>query len=131
MTTFRSAFAFAVSSKSRRHHLKKEPGLSPGSDFFTSLLLLLALGMSLVGVLMGGLRMLLSGVRMFLALHVIALAVVLSGTAVSFSSIFVMFGGFVVFVSCHRWLLWLFAPRLLKRPGVQGSDTRIATNLYP
>jgi hypothetical protein len=56
---------------------------------------------SLVGVLMGGLRMLLSSVRMFLALHMIALAVVLSGTAVSFGSIFVMFSGFVVLVSCH------------------------------
>jgi hypothetical protein len=66
------------------------------------LLLLLALRMSLFAVLMSGLRVLFGTLSTFFALGMIALAVVFSGGTVCLGCIFVMFGGFVVFVSRHR-----------------------------
>jgi hypothetical protein len=74
------------------------------------LLLLLALGMGLVGVRVGGLRMLLCGIRMLLALRMIALAVVLCGGTVRLGRVFVMFRGLIMFVSSHLGSPCLTAP---------------------
>ena len=66
--------------------------------------------MSLIAVLIGGLRMLLGSIRMFLAFGVIALAVMFCGGAMRLCSVFVMFGSLVVFVFRHCTPRWLFAP---------------------
>ena len=73
--------------------------------------------MSLVGMLVGGLRMLLGDIRMFLALGMVALAMVFSSGTVSLRSIFVMLGSPVMFVSRH------LNPRRLSAPS-------LASNLY-
>ena len=70
-------------------------------QLFLQLLLLLAFGVRLVAVLVGGLRVLFRSGRMLLALCVIALAVVLGGGAVSLGGIVVVLCGLVVLVSCH------------------------------
>jgi len=57
--------------------------------------------MSLVGMLVGGLRMLLGDIRMFLAFGMVALTMVFSSGTVSLRSIFVMLGSLVMFVSSH------------------------------
>jgi len=77
--------------------------------------------MSLVGMLVGGLRMLLGDIRMFLALGMVALAMVFSSGTVSLRSIFVMLGSLVMFVSSH------FNPRRLSAPSLrlQTSTLRI------
>jgi len=77
--------------------------------------------MSLVGMLVGGLRMLLGDIRMFLALGMVALAMVFSSGTVSLRSIFVMLGSLVMFVSSH------FNPRRLSasQPALQTSTLRI------
>ena len=77
--------------------------------------------MSLVGMLVGGLRMLLGDIRMFLALCMVALAMVFSSGTVSLRSIFVMLGSLVMFVSSH------FHPRRLSAPSLrlQTSTLRI------
>jgi hypothetical protein len=66
--------------------------------------------MSLIGVLMGGLRMLLRTLGMLLALRVIALAMVFGGGTMRLGGVFVMFSCLVVFVSCHLWAPWFSAP---------------------
>jgi hypothetical protein len=53
-------------------------------------------------MLVGGLRVLLRALSMFFRLYMIALAVKFSGGAVCLCGVPVMFGSFVVFVSCHR-----------------------------
>jgi hypothetical protein len=68
---------------------------------FVTLLLLLALGVSLVRLLMGGLRMLLRTLGMLFALRMIALAMMFGGRTMRLGGVFVMFGCPVVFVSCH------------------------------
>jgi hypothetical protein len=68
---------------------------------FVQLLLLLALRVSLIAMLVGGLRVLLGTLSMFFALGMIALGVMFSGGTVCFGCIFVMFGSLVVFVSSH------------------------------
>src|SRR5580704_11450337 len=57
--------------------------------------------MSLIAMLIGGLRMLLRTSRVFLALGVVALAVMFSGGTMCLGRVFVVFGCLVVFVSCH------------------------------
>ena len=57
--------------------------------------------MSLVGMLVGGLRMLLGDIRMFLALGMVALAVMFSSGPMCLRSIFVMLRCFIMFISSH------------------------------
>ena len=86
-----------------------QPGCRFGSDKkggrqsqpLSVLLLLLALRVSLVAVLMGGLRMLLCSGRVLLALGVVALAMAFRSGPVCLGSILVVLRSFVVFVSCH------------------------------
>jgi hypothetical protein len=78
---------------------EQEGRLRPSFQLF----LLLALGMRLVAVLAGGLRMLLGIRRMLFALCVIAFAMVLGGGSMRFGGILVMFGCLIVFVFGH-WL---------------------------
>jgi hypothetical protein len=66
--------------------------------------------MSLVGVLMGGLRMLLCGIGVLLAFGMIALAVMFGGGAVSLGCTLMVFSSFVMFVLGHFSPRWLFAP---------------------
>jgi hypothetical protein len=66
------------------------------------LLLLLALGMSLVAVLSGILSMLLGGRGVFLAFHVIAPAVVLSCGSMRLCRVLMVLGSFVMFVFGHE-----------------------------
>jgi len=73
--------------------------------------------MSLVAMLVGGLRMLLGDIRMFLALGMVALAMVFSSGTVSLRSIFVMLGSLVMFVSSH------FNPRRLSAPACASNLT--------
>ena len=61
----------------------------------------LTLGVGLVGMLMGRLRMLFRHVRVFLTLGMVALAMMFGGRTVSLGRVFVVFGSLVVFVSCH------------------------------
>ena len=77
--------------------------------------------MSLVGMLVGSLRMLLGDIRMFLALGMVALAMVFSSGTVCLRSVFVMLGSLVMFVSSH------FSPRRLSAPSLrlQTSTLRI------
>lgn len=65
-------------------------------------------------MLMGRLRMLLGHVRLLLAFRMVALAVMFGGRTVSLGRIFVVFGGFVMFVSCHCGSRWLVAPLCIK-----------------
>jgi hypothetical protein len=65
------------------------------------LLLLLALGMSLVAVLGSILSVLLRGRGVFLALRVIAFAVMLSCGTMRLSRVLVVLGGLVMFVLGH------------------------------
>jgi hypothetical protein len=77
---------------------------------FNSLLLLLALGMRLIGMLMRGLRMLLGACGVFFALGVVALAVMFGGGTMCLGSVFVVFGGLVMFVFSHEILFGLKLP---------------------
>jgi hypothetical protein len=74
------------------------------------LLLLLALGMSLVGVLVGGLRVLLRSISLLFTVGVVALAVMFRRRTVRLSRVLVVLSGFVMFVSRHFPPRWLFAP---------------------
>jgi hypothetical protein len=67
--------------------------------------------MSLVGVLVGGLRVLLRSISMLFAFGVIALAMMFCRGTVRLSRILMVLSGFVMFVSRHFWHPWLFAPR--------------------
>jgi hypothetical protein len=87
-----------------RHLMPFESYQDKGPAFhraYSQLLLLLALGMSLIGVLVGGLRMLFRHVSLLLAFDMVSLAVMFGGRTVSLGGVFVVFGGLVVFVSCH------------------------------
>jgi hypothetical protein len=86
----------------------ERPGGDPGLS--SQLLLLLALGVGLIGVLVGGLRMLLGTIRMLLTLGMVAFAVMFSGGTVCLRSIFVVLGSFIVFVSGHEVPRWLRTP---------------------
>jgi hypothetical protein len=66
--------------------------------------------MSLVGMLMGRLRMLLRSIGLLLALGMIALAVMFGGGAMSLGRVLVVFGCFIMFVSGHILPPGLFAP---------------------
>src|ERR1700704_5764914 len=57
--------------------------------------------MSLIAMLIGGLRVLLRAACMFLTLGMIALAVVFGSRPVRLGGVFVIFGSFVVFISRH------------------------------
>jgi hypothetical protein len=57
--------------------------------------------MSLIAMLVGSLGMLLGSLSMLLALGMIALAMVIRSRTMGFRRVFMMFRGFVVFVSCH------------------------------
>lgn len=61
--------------------------------------------MSLIAMLIGGLRVLLRAACVFLTLGMIALAVVFGSRTVRLSGVFVMFGSFVVLVSSHSSLV--------------------------
>jgi hypothetical protein len=74
------------------------------------LLLLLALAVSLVGMLMGGLRMLFCGIGMLHALRMIPLAVMLGGRTVRLGGILVVLSRLVVLVSSHFVLLGVSLP---------------------
>jgi hypothetical protein len=76
----------------------KEARLSPGPF---GLLLLLALGVSLLAVLAGILRVLLGARGVLLALCVVILAVVLGGSAMRFGGILVVLGRLIVLVFGH------------------------------
>ena len=82
----------------------RETRLSPGLPYHI-LFLLLALGMRLIAMLIGGLRVLLGAGGVLLALCMIALAVMFGGGTVRLCSILVMLGGLIVFVSCHGLFL--------------------------
>jgi hypothetical protein len=93
-----------LNCRERRSGQIKRAGVCTG-PLRSQLLLLLAFGMRLIGVLVSGLRMLLRARRMFLALGMVALAVVFGGGAMGLGGVFVMFGGLVVFVFSHGILL--------------------------
>jgi hypothetical protein len=57
--------------------------------------------MSLIAMLIGGLRVLLRAACVFLTLGMIALPVVFGSRTVRLSGVFVMFSSFVVLVSSH------------------------------
>jgi hypothetical protein len=80
-----------------------------GAGFYTGpliqLLLLLALGMRLVGVLVGGLGMLLCARCVLLALGVVALAVMFRGGTMCLGGVLVMFGSLVMLVFGHEILV--------------------------
>jgi hypothetical protein len=90
---------------------------------FPILLLLLALGVRIIGVLVRGLRVLLRTRRMLLALGVVALAVMFGSGSMCFGSVFVMFGGLVVLVSCHG------IPRLVGQLPVERNSRFLRTFL--
>jgi hypothetical protein len=79
---------------------QKEARLSPGPFLF----LLVTLGMSLFTVLASGLSLLLGGSRVLFALRVVAFAMMFGCSAMRFRCVFVMLGGFVVFVFSHHFL---------------------------
>jgi hypothetical protein len=69
--------------------------------------------MSLLAMLVGGLRVLLRAAGVFLAFGMIALAMLFGGGSVGFGGVVVMFGGFVVLVSSHLMgLVFVSAPSL-------------------
>jgi hypothetical protein len=102
----------------------KKPGSAPGFFCLMKLFLLLAFGMRLVAMLIGGLRMLLRSIRMFLALGMIALTMVVGRGTMRLRRVFVVFGGLVVLVSCHDNPRLLFAPS-----GQQGGSGSIVPRL--
>ena len=71
--------------------------------------------MRLIAMLIGGLRMLLCSIRVLLALGMIALAMVIGRGTMCFRSVFVMFGGLVVLVSCHVKPRYVRSQRATKR----------------
>jgi hypothetical protein len=77
---------------------------------FQFLLLLLALGVRLVAVLMGGLRVLLRGRGMLLALGMVALTVVFRSGPVCLRCVFVVLRCLVMFVFCHGRFLCCSQP---------------------
>ena len=81
----------------------KGPGINRA--FRVSLFLLLTLRMSLIAMLIGGLRVLLRAAGVFLALGMIALAVVFGSSTVRLGGVFVMFGSLVVLISRHFGLV--------------------------
>ena len=66
--------------------------------------------MSLVAMLVRGLRVLFGTAGVLPALGVIALAMMLGGGTMFLGSVFVMFGSLVMFVSGHEIPRWLSAP---------------------
>jgi hypothetical protein len=66
--------------------------------------------MGIVATLVGCLRVLLCTLGVFLALGMITLAMMFCRRAMRFRGVVVVFGGFVVFVSCHVTAPLLFAP---------------------
>jgi hypothetical protein len=89
----------AVSFQKQRIQKRKGPAMNRA--FLFQLLLLLAFGVRLIAMLVGGLRMLLCTLGVFLALGMIALAMMFRRRAMRFRSVFVMFGCLVVFVTSH------------------------------
>jgi len=73
---------------------------------FAQLLLLLALGMGLIGLLVGALRVLFRSAGMLPALAVVPLAVMVGSCTVRLGGILMIFGSFVVFVSGHFFASW-------------------------
>jgi hypothetical protein len=71
-------------------------------DLPTALLLLLTLGVSLIALLLGSLRLLLRGLRMLRTFGVITLSVMIGRGAMRLCCILVMFGGADMFVLSHR-----------------------------
>ena len=61
--------------------------------------------MSLIAMLIGGLRVLLRAACMFLTLGMIALAVVFGSRAVRLGGVLVMFGSFVMLIFSHSSLV--------------------------
>jgi hypothetical protein len=70
--------------------------------------LLLALGVGLVTVLMGSLRMLLRSIGVLFAFGVVALAMVFGSRTVRFSCVLVVLRSLVVLISGHARLLGCF-----------------------
>jgi hypothetical protein len=81
--------------------------------------LLLALGVRLIAMLMGSLRMLLGTLGMLLALGVIALAMMVGRRAMGLGGVLVMFGRLVVLVSCHFALLDLLPAGVKSAPSIR------------
>lgn len=92
------------------------------------LLLLLALAVSLVGMLMGGLRMLFCGIGMLHALRMIPLAVMLGGRTVRLGGILVVLSRLVVLVSSHFVLLGVSLPAF-GETSQMNNRSRIASSI--
>jgi hypothetical protein len=88
---------------------KKKAGTYAGLLLF-QLLLLLAFGVRVIGMLACRLRVLLRTLCMLLALRVVALAVMFGGRTMGLSSLFVMLGGLIVLVSSHGSLVGWSVP---------------------
>ena len=80
------------------------------------LLLLLALGVRLIAMLMGSLRMLLSSGGVLLALGVIALAMMFRSGTVRLGCSLVMLSSLIVLVSCHDRVLVIRSQREPSQP---------------
>ena len=93
----------SISRITQMEKARLQPGLCYYCFWFLNLLLLLALGVSLLAVLASILGMLLSVGRMFFALCMIAFSMLFGGGAVRFGSVLVMFSCLIVLVSSH-WL---------------------------
>ncbi len=83
--------------------MRRKRGRRKSAPF--SLLLLLALGVRLVAVLMGSLRMLLRGRGMLFTLGMVSLAVMFRSRPVCLCGVLVVLRSLVMLVSCHRRLL--------------------------
>jgi hypothetical protein len=86
----------------------ERPGMNRA--FHVSLFLLLTFRMSLLAMLVRGLRVLFGAARVLLALGVVALAVMFGGGTMCLGSVFVVFSGLVMFISGHGILVGLLAP---------------------
>jgi hypothetical protein len=98
----------AIERPSIRYAATERPGMNRA--FRVSLFLLLTLRMSLLAMLVCGLRVLFGAARVLPALGVVTLAVMFGGGTMCLGSVFVVFGSLVVFFSCHGNPHWLLAP---------------------
>jgi hypothetical protein len=73
-------------------------------------LLLLALGVSLVRMLVSGLRMLLRSIGVLFTLGMVTFAMMFGSRAMGLGRVFVMFSSLIVFVFSHLLPRWLFDP---------------------
>ncbi|MGA7807497.1 hypothetical protein [Bradyrhizobium sp.] len=87
--------------------------------FRVSLFLLLTLRVSLIAMLVCGLRVLLGAAGMLLGLCMIALAVMFRGGTMCLGSVFVVFGSLVVFVSGHGILVGCQLPAGTNSPPLE------------